>query len=160
MDYTECAQEGRTRFCKPEEEGSRKKKITRDTEFEHFKATWNLAEVAASYGYTLDRHDSSRSSLVMRHPDGDKIVVATAEDGHGVFFSVRTLQNGCVLDFVMYRTGGNLGQARRVLRAYAPSSCPTAPLPKPRPIPHDRAALVAHWHRLSPYRGATWSHGD
>jgi hypothetical protein len=56
-----------------------------DGELERFKSL-HLGELAASYGYTLDRRESSRSSLVMRHADGDKIIIATGEDGHGVFF--------------------------------------------------------------------------
>jgi hypothetical protein len=126
-----------------------------DPELERFKAL-NLGEVAASYGYALDRRESSRSSLVMRHADGDKIIIATGEDGHAVFFSVKADASGSVIDFIMHRQGGSLGYARKTLRAYSPSSFPTAhtaAIPKPRPIPHDRAALVAKWHRFSPYHG-------
>ncbi len=126
-----------------------------DDELERFKAL-NLGEVAASYGYALDRMESSRSSLVMRHTDGDKIVIATGEDGHAVFFSVHADASGSVIDFVMHREGCNLGYARKTLRAYSPSSFPAAPaqnIPKPRPIPHDRAALAAEWHRMRPYAG-------
>ncbi len=124
-----------------------------DAELEGFKATLNLGEVAASYGYALDRRESSRSSLVMRHVDGDKIVIATGQDGHGVFFSVKTDASGSVIDFVMHRQGGSLGYARKTLRAYAPSFTQLPTIPKPRPIPHDRAALVAQWHRFAPYAG-------
>ena len=129
--------------------------MTREGELERFKAL-NLGELAASYGYELDRHESSRSSLVMRHADGDKIVIATGEDGHAVFFSIHANASGSVIDFVMHRQGGNLGHARKTLRAYSPSSFPTAPaarIPKPRPIPHDRAALAAQWHCFAPYHG-------
>ena len=126
-----------------------------DAELERFK-TLNLGEVAASYGYTPDRRESSRSSLVMRHADGDKIVVATGEDGHAVFFSVKADASGSVIDFVMHREGVNLGDARRVLRAHSPASSHTVTslhIPKPRPISHDRAALVAQWHGFAPYSG-------
>lgn len=126
-----------------------------DPELERFKAL-NLGELAASYGYAIDRRESSRSSLVMRHADGDKIIIATGEDGHAVFFSVHADASGSVIDFVMHRQGGSLGYARKTLRAYVPSSFPTAhpaAIPKPRPIPHDRAVLVAQWHRFAPYRG-------
>ena len=131
--------------------------MSRDPELERFKAL-NLGEVATSYGYALDRRESSRSSLVMRHADGDKIIIATGEDGHAIFFSVKADASGSVIDFVMHRQGGSLGYARKTLRAYAPSSFPTAnntpTIPKPHPIPHDRAALVAKWHRFAPYHGS------
>ena len=129
--------------------------MSNDPELERFKAL-NLGEVATSYGYTLDRRESSRSSLVMRHADGDKIIIATGEDGHAVFFSVKADASGSVIDFVMHRQGGSLGYARKTLRAYSPSSFPTAhapAIPKPRPISHDRAALAAAWHRFAPYNG-------
>lgn len=129
--------------------------MSRDPELESFK-TLNLGELAASYGYVLDHRESSRSSLVMRHPDGDKIIVATGEDGHAVFFSLRTDASGSVIDFVMHRERCTLGRARVSLRAYHTSSFPTATrpaIPKPQPVPKDRAALLARWHRFAPYRG-------
>jgi Toprim-like/Protein of unknown function (DUF3991) len=130
--------------------------LNKDGELEQFKGL-NLGELAASYGYTLDRRESSKSSLVMRHADGDKIIIATDEDNHGVFFSVKTNASGSVIDFVIHRQGGNLGHARQALRAYSPVSFPTAHpsnIPKPRPIPNDRAALVVSWHRFEPCRPA------
>jgi len=129
--------------------------MSREGELERFKEL-NLGELAASYGYALDRRESSRSSLVMRHADGDKIVISTGEDGHAVFFSIHTNASGSVIDFVMHRQGGNLGHARKALRAYNPSSFPTAlatQIRKPRPIPHDRTKLLEQWHRFASYRG-------
>ncbi|MBF0554729.1 MAG: hypothetical protein HQK96_09290 [Nitrospirae bacterium] len=89
-------------------------------ELERFKSEINLAEVAEGYGYTLDPRESSRGSLAMRRAsDGDKIVVATAPDGHGVYFSVRDDQdNGSVIDFVMRRDGVSLGRVRQILRPW------------------------------------------
>jgi len=127
----------------------------KDDELERFK-TLNLGELAASYGYELDRRESSRSSLVMRHADGDKIIIATGEDGHAVFFSVHTEASGSVIDFIMHRQGGNLGYARKTLRAYVPSSFPTAQtyhIQKPRPLAHNRATLLAQWHKMRSYTG-------
>jgi hypothetical protein len=131
-------------------------------ELERFKTEINLADVAEAHGYEPDRRESSRSSLVMRHVSGDKIVVATdAADGHGIYFSVRdAADNGSVIDFVQRRRNLNLGQVRKALREWlsAPSSFPTAPnpcfrSPRPEPIPRDRAALAAQWHRMAAYTG-------
>ena len=61
-----------------------------DDELERFKRDINLADFAAAWGYQLDRKESSRACYVMRHADGDKIIVVTGEDGHDVFFSART----------------------------------------------------------------------
>jgi hypothetical protein len=71
-------------------------------ELEAFKEL-NLAELASAYGYELDRRESGRCNLVMRHPDGDKVIIATGLDGHGIFYSTRTDRSGSVIDFVMFR---------------------------------------------------------
>jgi hypothetical protein len=131
-------------------------------ELERFKTEISLADVAQAHGYGLDRRESSRSSLVLRHANGDKIVIATdAADGHGIYFSVRDpADHGSVIDFVQRRRGLNLGQARKALREWlsVPSSFPTAPtrhfrIPRPEPISRDRAALAIQWQRMSPYAG-------
>src|SRR5215469_14804347 len=90
-----------------------------DAELEKFKIEISLAKLASSYGYELDRRESSRTSFVMRHQDGDKIVVATDRDGHGIFFSVHNdRQYGSVIDFVKRKERVNLGQARQILRRW------------------------------------------
>ena len=48
-------------------------------ELDQFKTSINLSEFAAARGYALDRRASSVNSAVMRHPDGDKIVIARNE---------------------------------------------------------------------------------
>ena len=82
-----------------------------DQELERFKTEVNLSEFAAARGYALDRRESSLNSAVMRHPDGDKIVIARHEGGAWVYFSVRDdRDNGTVVDFLQNRGGGNLGE--------------------------------------------------
>jgi hypothetical protein len=132
-----------------------------DIELERFKTEINLVEFACSYGYELDRKESSRTSFVMRHQDGDKIVVAIDTDGHGIFFSVRDdRQHGSVIDFVKWKSGANLGQSRQILRQWIanPTSLfPTAqkcqPL-RPKPITHNCVATYAQWLRMKPYNQA------
>ena len=123
-------------------------------ELERFKTEINLAELAAHYGYAVDRRESSQASLVMRHGDGDKLIVATAPDGHGVYFSTRDeADNGSIIDFVQRRQRLNLGQVRKLLREWLnPSSFPTAlKISKPEPIARNRAVLIAQWYRMKPY---------
>jgi len=132
-----------------------------DTELEKFKREINLAELAGSYGYELDRKESSRASFVMRHQDGDKIVIAADTDGHSIFFSVQDdRQHGSVIDFVRWKNGANLGQARQILRrwiANPTSFFPTAqkyqPL-RPEPATHNCAVTYAQWLRMRPYNRA------
>ncbi len=127
------------------------------SELERFKIEINLVELASCYGYECIKRESSRSSVVMMHPDGDKIVVATAPDGHGVFFSVR--EDGCggsVIDLVMYREQVQLGRARQVLRRclspeYLQSR--SAVHYRPQALPVDASGLYARWLRMRPYGG-------
>lgn len=67
-------------------------------ELERFKTTINLTEYATSQGYQLDKRASSRNSVVMRHPAGDKVVIARGEDQHWIYFSVRDdADNGSII---------------------------------------------------------------
>jgi len=44
-------------------------------ELDRFKTEINLSQFAASRGYQLDKRESSPNSAVMRHPEGDKIII-------------------------------------------------------------------------------------
>ena len=120
-------------------------------ELEKFKTAINLSEFAASRGYVLDRRESSRNSAVMRHPDGDKIVIARNEaSGDWIYFSVRDdRDNGTIIDFVQNRGGGSLGEVRKTLRAWLGSSRPAfqrCPFARDLlPVSRDRAAVLAAW---------------
>ena len=122
-----------------------------DDELEKFKTNVNLSEFAASRGYTLDRRESSRNSAVMRHPDGDKIIIARYEGTtHWIYFSVRDdRDNGTVIDFLQNRGGGTLGEVRKTLRGWLGSSRPSVQLPlfiqDLQPVSRDRATVVAAW---------------
>ncbi len=90
-----------------------------DTELESFKNGIDLRAYAAEQGYQLDRKESWRGSSVMRHPNGDKIIVKRASDGHYVYFSVRQdNDNGSIIDFVQHRQNLSLGAVRKELRSW------------------------------------------
>ncbi len=46
-----------------------------DDELERFKKEIDLRVYAASQGYVLDHEASGPHSFVMRHPNGDKVVI-------------------------------------------------------------------------------------
>lgn len=133
----------------------------RADELERFKRQINLIEYAEAQGYTLDPRESSRSSAVLRRDD-DKIIVTTAPDGHGVYFSVRDdRDSGSIIDFIQKRTGATLGAVRQELRPWigetskrpAPAvlSRPAAERrPKPIAVGRDRQQLIAQWARMEP----------
>jgi hypothetical protein len=91
-------------------------------ELERFKREINLTEFAASRGYRVDRRESSRNSVVMRHAStDDKIIVARRDaDQHWTYFSVRDPRdNGTIVDFVKRRDRATLGEARKELRKWS-----------------------------------------
>lgn len=140
--------------------GQQKKNMS-DAELEKFKTEINLTELASSYGYELDKKESSRASFVMRHQDGDKIIIATDRDGHSIFFSVQDdRQHGSIIDFVKWKNEANLGQVRQILRRWRAnpiSFFPTAqkyqPL-RPKSVTHDHTVTYAQWLRMRPYNCA------
>jgi hypothetical protein len=128
-----------------------------DPELESFKASIDLRSYAAGQGYVLDRKESWRGSAVMRHANGDKIIISRKPDGHYTFFSVRAdHDSGTIIDFIQKRKGLGLGAIRKELRVW--QGMPATALPhlpelprtsKDRDAVHARYASmsVAHWHR-------------
>jgi hypothetical protein len=100
-----------------------------DPELETFKSSIDLRAYAASQGYAIDLKDSWRGSAVMRHANGDKIVIKRdAADSHYVYFSVRQDgDNGSIIDFVQKRQRVSLGIVRKELRPWIGS--PPVPVP-------------------------------
>lgn len=121
--------------------------LARADELERFKTAINLTEYAAGQGYLLDRRASSRNSVVMRHPGGDKIVVARGEDQHWIYFSVRDdSDNGSIVDFIQRRRRCTLGDVRRELRPWIGGAAARPALklyvPEVVPVSKDRAGVI------------------
>lgn len=91
---------------------------TGNQELEVFKTQINFCEYAASQGFELDRKLSSKSSAVMRHPNGDKIIVSKRPNGHWTYFNVHGSDSGTVIDFVKTRKALSLGSIRKELRPW------------------------------------------
>jgi len=107
---------------------------SRDEELHQFKTGINLSELAAAYGFEIDRRSTSRNSVAMKHADGEKLILGMDGDTW-VYFAVHGGHRGTVIDFIQARDGLNLGQVRRVLRSWlgvgdGRGSSPTA-LPRP-----------------------------
>ena len=111
-------------------------------ELERFKSEINLTEYAATRGYQLDRRESSRNSVVMRHlVSDDKIVVSRAErDHHWIYFSVRDgTDHGTIVDFVRRRDRCSLPEACRELTPWITGLRPQVPPPLFRTTVERRA---------------------
>src|SRR5580704_8070887 len=99
-----------------------------DPELESFKTRIDLRAYAAGQGYVLDRKESWRGSAVMRHANGDKIIISRKQDGHYTFYSVRSDgDSGTIIDFIQKRNGASLGAIRKELRGWL--GMPVADLP-------------------------------
>lgn len=107
-----------------------------EDEIRRFKSEINLAEFLQNRGYEYDKKESSKNSAIMRR-GSDKLIVATDQDGHGVYFNVKDEQDsGTIIDFIQQREGLNLGQVRKMLRPWigessSPIPSPLSPIPKP-----------------------------
>lgn len=123
------------------------------SELAWFKRSINLTEYAASVGYELDKRASSRNSVVMRHPNGDKIIIARQAE-NWVYFSVRDdKDNGSIIDFVMRRQTEGMGQARQTLRQWIgqpPLVNPRSYAPTLESSTPNRAAIIAAYARMQP----------
>src|SRR5258708_1470347 len=110
-----------------------------DSELESFKSSIDLRPYAAAQGYQLDRKESSRGSAVMRHANGDKIIIKRDVDGHHVYFSVRDERdNGTIIDFARNRKGLSLGAVRKELRQWSGRPAELVPYPPLAPTANDR----------------------
>lgn len=118
--------------------GLSRMKQSRAEELERFKREISLADLALSYGYALDRQGSSRHSFVMRHTNGDKLILATGHDGHGVYFSVRDPEDhGTIIDFIQKRRDVSLREIRKELRQWRGISPSSEFVSLQKPLPTD-----------------------
>ena len=136
---------------------------TRQQEIDDFKQRINLTEYVAAQGYVLDRKESSRNSVTMRGPGGDKLIIGKdANSGHWIYFSVRNdADNGTIIDFVQNRLQEGLGAVRKALRPWVGSSphLPRRPSPEGfvgdvEPISRDLARIRAQFAAMRPVQSA------
>lgn len=135
-----------------------------DTELQRFKTDISLSEYAASRGYRLDRRESSRNSIVMRHDaSNDKVIMTRQHDGHWTYFSVRDRSDhGSIVDFIQRRTGMNIGEVRCELRPWLDGGRSIdRPLPEHyrqdvEPVVRDRQAVVRAFSRTWPVRHSSY----
>ena len=121
-----------------------------DSELESFKTGIDLRAYAAEQGYQLDRKESWRGSSIMRHPNGDKVIIKRGSDSHYVYFSVRNdNDNGSIIDFVQNRQRMSLGAVRKELRPWI--GMPSSQLPAFPPLPKtskDRMRVETEFARM------------
>lgn len=127
---------------------------SRTDELEDMKRI-DLCRYAASCGFVIDRRQSSRSSAVLKHPNGDKLIVARTKNGQFMYFNAKGSDNGTIIDFVQARDQCSLGEVRKLLRPWLngsdppPLSEPTLPI-ELQPSEHDAAQVLGRWLQAKP----------
>jgi uncharacterized protein YhdP len=81
-------------------------------DFSNFKRQINLADFSTTFGYSLDRKKSTRTSIAMKSSN-DKIIVSK-KGGLWVYFSVTNDQDcGTIIDFIANRTQQSISDVGR-----------------------------------------------
>ena len=114
-------------------------KRKRVKQLERFKIEINLVDYAQSQGYEYLTRESSPNSAVLRHNSGDKIVIVTNTQGHGIYFSLLDDKDqGTIIDFVQHRNNFNLGEVRKELRPWLVKGDRSEVIEKPQPLIKDK----------------------
>jgi 5S rRNA maturation endonuclease (ribonuclease M5) len=123
----------------------------RKSELDQFKRI-NLGEYAASRNFVVDRRASSRHSMVMRHPRGDKLIISRDASGLYYYFNAKGSDSGTIIDLVGTLDGSNLGEIRKTLRAYDGTRASDAPAPalpfNVEPATHDASGVLRAWMQM------------
>lgn len=120
-----------------------------DPELESFKAFIDLRVYAADQGYVLDRKESWRGSAVMRHANGDKVIIKRDGDGHYVYFSVRDdRDHGTIIDFAQSRLRLSLGALRKELRPWIGRQAEVLPYPPLPTTAKDRMRVETAYAKM------------
>jgi 5S rRNA maturation endonuclease (ribonuclease M5) len=118
-------------------------------ELNRFKTQINLAEFATAFGYYKDKEKSSVNAPVMRHENGDKIIIGKdRSDGHYIYFNPNDEgDSGTIIDFVKNRTGETLGHIRKRLRSWLHNPQPQENIPV-RASTKDALRIAFIWERV------------
>jgi hypothetical protein len=120
-----------------------------DTELESFKTSIDLRAYAARQGYVLDRKESWRGSAVMRHANGDKIIIKRDADNHYVYFSVRDdADHGTIIDFAQNRLRLSFGALRKELRPWLGRNAESLRYSPLLPTSKDRMRVEGTYARM------------
>lgn len=95
--------------------------VSRFDELEEMKRI-DLCQFATSLGFVLDLRQSSRASAVMKHSNGDKIVISRLASGQYIYFNAKGDDNGTIIDLIQTRDRVSLGEVRKQLRPWLNST--------------------------------------
>ena len=119
----------------------------KNDELERFKTDINLAEFAQSFNYVIDKKKSSKNNVVLGN-GSDKIVVSLDQDNHYTYFNPHDQKGGSIIDFIQNETKQNLGQVRKVCRAYLNEDVTPVQKFEVYKSNHDTAKIGRIWHMI------------
>jgi len=91
----------------------------RHDELENFKTQIDFRDYLASRGFTHDAKQSSLRYDVMRHTNGDKLILTRKPNRHWVYSNAHDARDrGTLIDFVQLRDRVSLGEVRKELRPW------------------------------------------
>ncbi|QDS92499.1 hypothetical protein FF011L_12450 [Roseimaritima multifibrata] len=120
--------------------------MDRHSELAAFKRL-DLVQYCQSRSFVIDQRASSRSAIVLRSPSDEKIGVSKSTEGTFIFYDYKGGRGGSIIDFCQWLDGGTLGEVRKTLRAYDPTSfsVPSALPFKLVSSTHDETKVLAAW---------------
>ncbi len=132
--------------------------LSRGDELERFKTSIDIRDVMALRGYAIDAKRSSRAYTVLRHANGDKLIVTRKANRHWIYANAHDNQDrGTVIDFLGSRDRTSLGEIRKELRPWLTGrltlTSPRPALPGLVPSQHDTTRVAAAWENAKPIEG-------
>jgi len=103
-----------------------------------------------SLGYAIDTEKTRRTSTVMRHANGDRLIIAKKPDDVYVYIAVRNgteAESGTIVDLLKHDRRENLGEIRRELRRWLGIATP--PLPELTSVQKDRMKIAFRYNAMS-----------
>ncbi len=132
--------------------------FSRQDELEEFKSRINLCEYATSIGYVIDAKQSGQTSAVLKHPNGDKLVVARGANRHWKYFNVHDDRDqGTIIDFIQLRDRCSIGEVRKRLREWVGKDLSVATREYQAaeliPAQHDLKQVLDNWNKATSIKG-------
>ena len=130
-----------------------------DPELEALKTKINLSEFLASKGYSVVPDKTTPNSVCMALGE-ERLIITKAVNGHWIYFRVQRSESdiregGSIINYLMTRSGKNIGQIRNELRPWLgfqkrPKISPESFVRNIKPMKGEEINLLKQYHALKP----------
>lgn len=125
---------------------------SREDELEQIKRLDLRVLAADLLGYTVCVKKSSPGSTAMDGPDGGRVLIGLAGDGHYVFYAVKGQASGSIIDLYQHHhPGTSIGEVRKAVRPFLEGGMGSVPGVPPR-LPHRSFDSAPSLPELGPLR--------